>query len=636
MEAGFIGTAFIYLSTAVVCVAIAHRLGLGSVLGYLIGGMLIGPAVLGFIGQEGQELLHIAEFGVVMMLFLVGLELEPSLLWKLRTPILGLGGMQVLLSGLILGAIAMALGLPWKESMAIGIILAMSSTAIALQIFQEKGWMNADAGKNGFSILLFQDIAVIPILALLPFLASYEVPQLELGHSDKWIHHQAAWVQAIGLIGAVVVIVLAGRTFIRPILRLIAGTRSRELFTAAALLLVFATALLMDTVGLSPALGTFLAGVILANSEYRHELVSDIEPFKGLLLGLFFLAVGASIDLLFIQENIGLVLSMVILIVAIKYTILYFLGKRFKQSTDQNLILATTLSQIGEFGFVLISFSLQGGILQEETSKLLTATVALSMALTPLLVLVHERLVFTRIGTKQKITEIKGDTIEEQNAIIIAGFGRFGNIAGRFLRANGIMPTILDYDSDRVEILRKLGLRVYYGDATRLDMLIAAGAEKAKAIIIALDSADKNSELVHLVRKHFPHLQLFVRSFDRSDTYDLMELGAQNIYRDTMDTALRLGKEALTSLGIRAHTAHRAAQRFYEHEERALQYLAEVRKGKDRTKYLNEARRIIHEMEEVMQNDNQSAIIGVDEAWDVESLREEILSRVIQTEKPKE
>lgn len=620
MEGNFFFQATIYLLAAVIMVPIAKKLGLGSVLGYLIAGIIIGPFLFGFIGKEGQDIMHFAEFGVVMMLFLVGLELEPSLLWRLRGPILGLGGLQVIITAMVVFIISTIIGLPWKKGLAIGFIVAMSSTAIVLQTLNEKGLMKTTAGQSSFAVLLFQDIAVIPILALLPLLATKAMTGGS-DHHDTFISSFPSWAQPLILIGAVALVIVAGMYIVKPVLRYIAKTRLRELFTATALLIVVSITVLMVGVGLSPALGTFLAGVILANSEYKHELESDIEPFKGLLLGLFFIAVGASIDFGFISREPLLVFGIVAALMIIKTIILLILGIFFKLKTDQNFIFAFGLSQIGEFAFVLLSFSLQEGILANETVSLLMAVVAISMALTPLIMLIIEKLILPRIGTKETEDLREHDSLEEKNPIIIAGFGHFGSTIGRFLRANGVHATILDLDSDRVDTLRKMGLKVFYGDASRYDLLKSAGAEVAELIILAIDDPDKNLEIIHTIKKHFPNLKILSRARNRFDAYELMDLGVSHIYRESLDTSIRLGIDALKMLGFRTHKLHRMAKTFFRLDEHHMHDLGKVRK--DQKVYISYAKQRIEEIEDTMKNDSMFGDIK-EEGWDSESLIEEV------------
>lgn len=626
MEGEFLIQALLYLSAAVIFVPIAKKLGLGSVLGYLIAGMVIGPFVLGLIGEEGQDIMHFAEFGVVMMLFLVGLELEPSLLWRMRSSILGMGGMQVAATTLLVTIAGLLFQLPWNQALAIGLIISMSSTAITLQTLAEKGLLKTSAGQSSFAVLLFQDIAVIPILALMPLLAiqGTDLPGTGDNHAESvsLISELPPLLKTLAVLGAVALIIFAGRTVVRPLLRMVAGTRLRELFTATALLLVIAITVLMTVVGLSPALGTFLAGVVLANSEFRHELESDIEPFKGLLLGLFFIAVGASINFHLIIENAWLIAGLVSGIMLLKSSILYGTGRFFKMGADQSLIFGVGLSQVGEFAFVLLAFVQQLNILPETLTGTLLAVVACTMAFTPLVTILNEKLLLPKVGTKMILEDSKQDVIEEKNPVIIAGFGRFGNITGRFLTANGIGTTVLDIDSDRVELLRKLGIKVYYGDATRYDLLKAAGADDAQLIVIALDDTQKRIELVRTVKKHFPHLHILTRAHDRTDYYDFLDEGLLHIYRETLDTALTLGVDALQLLGHRSYRATRAARIFKKHDEQALKHLAAVRG--DQQQYITTAREKISQLEQLMLADLADNTLKQDDGWDVDTLREEV------------
>lgn len=624
MEHSFFFKAFVFLGAAVLFVPIAKRLGLGSVLGYLIAGVVIGPFIMGFVGEEGQDIMHFAEFGVVMMLFLIGLELEPELLWKLRKSILGLGGLQVVLSTICISGIALLFGFHWQQSLVLGMILSLSSTAIVLQTLSEKGLMKTAAGQSAFSVLLFQDIAVIPMLAIFPLFAAADIEKTVTGsHDATWVEGHPGWLQALIVFGSIAAIITAGRLVIRPLLRLIAKTGMREIFTASALLIVVGIAVLMTQVGLSPALGAFLAGVVLANSEYRHELESDIEPFKGLLLGLFFIAVGASIDFQLVLSQPLRILSWVFILVVVKGIVLLALGRFFKMGKEQNFIFSFSLTQVGEFAFVLFSFSLQQGILPAETTNLMIAVVAISMALTPLIIMLNEKLILPRIGTEEQ-EERPADEIDEKNPVIIAGFGHFGNTIGRFLRANKIPATYLDLDTDRVDLLRKMGFKVFYGDASRHELLQSAGANEAKIIIIAIDSAEKRLEMIETIKKHFPHLHMLVRATNRYDAYDLMNAGMLHIYRETLDTSLRLGVDAMTLLGHRKYTANRLARTFFKYDEENLKKLSAIRNPDE---YVVETRRYIEEIEQTIQSDRQNlSLYEEDIAWDPESLREEAQS----------
>ena len=633
---GFFAQAFVYLAAAVIAVPIARRLGLGSVLGYLIAGMVIGPFAFGLIGEEGQDVMHFAEFGVVMMLFLIGLELRPALLWQMRKPILGLGGLQVGVTTLLLAGIGIVAGLAWQTALAVGMTLALSSTAIVLQTLNEKNLMGTDGGQGAFAVLLFQDISVIPMLALMPLLAlggatgggagaghdAGEAGYAEAAgsHSTSWVEGLPAWEQTLIVLLAVAAIIVAGRYLLRPVFRVIAGTRLRELFTATALLLIIGIALLMSRVGLSPALGTFLAGVVLANSEYRHELESEIDPFKGLLLAVFFISVGASIDFDLIASSPLLILGLVAGLIAIKFVVLMVLGRAFGMGLDQNFLFAFSLAQGGEFAFVLFSFASQNGVVPADVTSPLIAAVAVSMALTPVLMLVNERLIQPRTGTRESV-EREPDAMHEEGEVIIAGFGRFGSIVGRLLRANGIQPTVLEFDSDRVEVLRKLGLQVFYGDASRHDLLEAAGAAKARLLVIATEDHDRIVGIVETAQKHFPNLTILARAAGRPEAYELRDLGVEHVYRETLDTSLRTGIDALRLLGRRGHQAHRAARTFRRHDEESVRELGAMRH--DRKAYFSAARERIHSLEELLLSEVEGPTEERDAGWDTDSLREE-------------
>jgi CPA2 family monovalent cation:H+ antiporter-2 len=612
---GFLFQALIYLTAAIICVPIAKRLGMGSVLGYLLAGIAIGPFALGFIGREGQDIMHFAEFGVVMMLFLIGLELEPSLFWRMRHRIVGMGGVQLIATAAVVCGGLMLLNFNWRTALAAGLALAMSSTAIVLQSLKEKGLGDTQAGRSSFAVLLFQDIAVIPILALLPLLA-LTPGQTATAQNQTIIEGLPGWLQTAAVMGAVGSVFLAGRYIVVPLLRLAARTHLRELLTAAALLIVIATAFLMQSVGLSPALGTFLAGVVLANSEFRHELESDIEPFKGLLLGLFFIAVGASINFRLLLDGPLEIFSLVFAVIAVKTLVLIGTGKLFRITFDQNLIFALGLSQIGEFAFVLFSFMHQLHILPDRLTDKMMAVTALSMTMTPLLMFINERFVLPRFGTRESETR-EADVIDLQHPVIIAGFGDFGSTIGRFLRASGVAATILDNDSDRVDLLRKMGFKAFYGDATRLDILKSAGAEEARILIIAVADTFTNFDLIEKVKKHYPHLAVMVRVKDRHDAYEMIEMGVKDIYRESIDASVRLGVDALVKLGYRRYAATRAGQNFIKYDEAALLKLAPHHH--DEKSYIFNAREQIMLQEQLLANDREVNPIINDHAWDSES-----------------
>ncbi len=628
MSNSILSQALVYLAAAVICVPIAKRIGMSSVLGYLISGIIIGPFVLGFIGHEGEGIMHVAEFGVVMMLFLIGLELEPEAFWEMRKTIAGFGFSQLLGTTGLLFLLFLAMGWEWTMAVSIGLALTMSSTAIVLQTLKEKGLSKTAAGEASFSVLLFQDIAVIPILAIIPLLATSDAAA-HSGH-DSLLSALPAWMQTVSVIGAVGLIYVLGKYGVVPLLRVIARTGLREMFTASSLLLVVAVAFLMELVGLSPALGTFVAGVVLANSEFRHELESDIEPFKGLLLGLFFMGVGASINFQLLAEAPVQIATLVLAVLLIKFAVLFVIGKTFKLENDQNFMFAFGLSQVGEFAFVLLSFTGQLQIISQEWLGKLTAVTAISMMTTPLLLLLNERFIDPYFGVKTKPDEKPDDKIDETHRVIIAGFGHFGSTIGRLLRANGIEATILDHNSDQVELLRKMGFKVYYGDATRHDLLKSAGIESATLLIAAIDSPETNNQLIHTVAKHYPQVKIFARARNRFDAFDLMEMGVKNIYRETLYTAVRLAVDALHEVGFRNHTATRQGQKFIQYDERALSKL--LGSQKDMAEYVISAKREIEIQEKLLQNDLMQQFSADDHSWDSDHLREVLLGKDFKPE----
>jgi len=595
--------AFVYLAAAVVAVPLAKRLGLGSALGYLLAGFIIGPAVLGLVGEEGQDVMHFAEWGVVLMLFLVGLELEPSVLWRMRMPILGLGGAQVTLTALVVGLISMNFGLAWQTALVVGLVLSLSSTAMVLQTLNEKGWLRTPAGKRSFSVLLFQDIAVIPMLAVLPFLAVAGLHSVGVDGHQGDIAQGAGpgWLQALEVVGVVLGIVIAGRFLARPVFRFIAQTRSREVFIAAALLLVVGITLAMNAVGLSPALGTFLAGVVLAESEYRHELESNIEPFKGLLLGLFFISVGASIDHQLVVADPWLITGLVVLLMATKFVILLILGRVFNLALADNLMFAFALAQGGEFAFLLVSFALQNGALGLEVANLLIVVVVMSMVATPLTIIAYERWIRPRFADRG--AERTEDEIEDQhNQVIIAGFGRFGQIVSRLLKASGFETTLLDHDAGQIELVGRFGNKVFYGDASRMQLLEAAGAAHAKVLVIAIDDREKAVRMVESARQAFPQLKILARAYDRRHAYELMRAGAECITRETFGSALSMGADALGLLGIPPARAERMTRMFEEHDTAGMQKLYEVW-GDDQA-YGLRVRQNLADLEKVLRDDS--------------------------------
>lgn len=620
----------VYLGAAVVSVPIAKRLGLGSVLGYLIAGVLIGPFALSLVGDQA-DVMKFAEFGVVILLFLIGLEVQPSTLWDMRKAIFGLGGAQVVGTALAIAAAALALGLPWQTALAVGLVLAMSSTAIVLQTLDEKGLRQGPVGRAAFGVLLLQDLAVIPLFALLPLLA-IGAPQHAAeagGHGASLVSHLPVWAQTLSVFAAVAAVVGGGRYLVRPLFRFIAKARLREIFTASALLIVVAVASLMQTVGLSPALGAFLAGVVLAESEFRRELETDIEPFRGLLLGLFFMTVGAGVDLPLVARQpltlVGLVLGLMVL----KFLVMYGIARLFGAPKRGALAVATALAQGGEFAFVLLTFTVGAGVIGAELAALLTAAIAVSMALTPVAMILYERVAALMDAAIPDVTPDTGDFDEGEPDIIIAGFGRFGQVTGRLLSANGFKSTVLDSDIEQIELLQRFGRRVHYGDATRLDLLRQAGADRARMLIVALDDREKTVELVETARKAFPNLTILARAWDRRHAYDLLSNGADAVERETFESALALGSTALQKLGFRAHRAHRAAAFFRRHDRRMFEELRPMW-GQEEA-YILASRDAAQTMDRLLNADLHRMRPGdAGGAWDTASLDEELRERAQQ------
>lgn len=612
----FLFQVFIYLVAAVVSVPIAKRLGLGSVLGYLIAGVIIGPFVLKLVGQDTDDVMHFAEFGVVLMLFLIGLELRPALLWRLKKSILGVGSSQVALTTAIIFLIAYFVGLQWKESLAIGLILALSSTAIVLQTLSEKGLLKTQGGRNSFSVLLFQDISLIPILAFLPLLAVAVIDPHSAGESAgqgaNYVESLESWQLVLLILFIVSFIILAGKFLSRPVFNFIAGTNLREIFIAFALFLIVGITLAMQFVGLSPALGTFLAGVVLADSEYRHAIETDIEPFKGLLLGLFFISIGASINFNLLFNNAELIVLLLFGLILIKFFVLLFIGKMFKFNYSENFLFSFALAQGGEFAFVLFSFASQNRVISVENTQILILVVALSMLLTPLMFIINEKFVQKSIAKKaEKDDDVD---IEESNPVIIAGFGRFGQIVGRFLHAHDIGTTVLDHDASQIDLVRRFGYKVYYGDSSRVDLLKAAGAEDAKLFVLAIDDKAKASETVKTIKKHFPHLKIMARAFDRSHTYELLHEGVDNVRRETFDSALQLGIDALVGMGYPKYQAHRDALTFKHHDEQSLTELAE-HWGDEKT-YIFHSNERNKNLLQILREDEKGFEDSADHSWE--------------------
>ena len=620
----------VYLGAAVVSVPIAKRLGLGSVLGYLIAGVIIGPFALSLVGDQA-DVMKFAEFGVVILLFLIGLEVQPSMLWDMRKTIFGLGGAQVVGTALAIAAAALALGLPWQTALAVGLVLAMSSTAIVLQTLDEKGLRQGPVGRAAFGVLLLQDLAVIPLFALLPLLA-IGAPQHAAeagGHGASLVSHLPVWAQTLSVFAAVGAVVGGGRYLVRPLFRFIAKARLREIFTASALLIVVAVASLMQTVGLSPALGAFLAGVVLAESEFRRELETDIEPFRGLLLGLFFMTVGAGVDLPLVARQPLTLAGLVLGLMVLKFLVMFGIARLFGAPKRGALAVATALAQGGEFAFVLLTFTVGAGVIGAQLAALLTAAIAVSMALTPVAMILYERVAALMDAAIPDVTPDTGDFDEGEPDIIIAGFGRFGQVTGRLLSANGFKSTVLDSDIEQIELLQRFGRRVHYGDATRLDLLRQAGADRARMLIVALDDREKTVELVETARKAFPNLTILARAWDRRHAYDLLSNGADAVERETFEAALALGSTALQKLGFRAHRAHRAAAFFRRHDRRMFEELRPMW-GQEEA-YILASRDAAQTMDRLLNADLHRMRPGdAGGAWDTASLDEELRERAQQ------
>ncbi len=617
---------FVYLAATVLAVPVATRLGLGSVLGYLVAGAIVGPYALDLVGNAA-EVGEVAQFGVVMLLFVIGLEVRPSLLWQLRTVIGGFGASQLFLSGFALAAVAGAFGLTWRSALVAGFVLAMSSTAIVLQMLDEKGLRRRAVGRSAFGVLLFQDLAVIPLLALLPLAGD--------GTAVSGVHQglmtgEPNWVKVLASSSAILALVIGGRLLLPPIFRIIAGTRLRELFTASALLLVVGVAVLMELVGLSPALGAFLAGVLLAESEFRRELETDIEPFRGLLLGVFFVTVGAELDFGLFHSRPLLLGGLVVGLIAVKWLILLFIGRGFRLTWREAGLLGAALSQGGEFAFVLLSVAAGIGALEDDLVGLLTAAVALSMAATPLVVALYERL-----------TRSKGKAAPEPDGkydagtpdVLIAGYGRFGQIVARILTANGYKTSVLENSVEQINLVRRFGRNAFYGDASRVDLLRAAGAETARILVVAIDDREKATEIVETARQAFPKLTVLARAFDRRHAYDLLDHGAHGVERELFESGLAMGANVLVRLGWRAYRAERAARLFRRHDLRLFEELRDV--WTDETRYATAIRESSPRMDDLLRADVTRLQPGTaDAGWDTTARYRELHPTGVEDEEP--
>ena len=613
---GFLFQASVYLVAMVVAVPLASRMGLGSVLGYLLAGVIVGP-ILGLVGQsDTAELQHVAEFGVVMMLFLIGLELEPRALWDMRHRLIGLGGLQITLTTIAVMTLFRMLGYEWSVSLAVGLIFSLSSTAIVLQTLSEKGLMQTGGGRSAFSVLLTQDIAVIPMLALLPLLALPAAPAIQadgslkvVGPDDHGAGHGSmslveglpGWGVTLITLAAVAAVILAGVYLIRPLFRFIDKAGLREMYTATALLIVVGIGFLMMLVGLSPALGTFLAGVVLANSEFRHELESDIEPFKGLLLGLFFITVGAQINFAVLFTDPINILSLAITVILIKAVLLFVLGRAFGLRGRAQWLFALSLAQAGEFGFVLISFASQQHVLPEALTGRLLLVVALSMLITPLLFILYE---FLSKRLRERVEDQEADEIDEQGPIIIAGIGRFGQIVQRLVSSAGFKTVVLDHNLDTIERMRKFGVKSFFGDPTRPDLLKAAGLKNARVLVAAMDNPEAVVKLVTHARREHPDLHIVARAHDRIEVFKLYRAGADDIVREMFDSSLRAGRYVLENAGLSEYEAANAEHAFYHHDRYGTRELASLWdpdvKATENEAFLARARELRDELQETL------------------------------------
>ena len=572
----------IFLGAALVMVPLVRRLGLSSVVGYILGGVIIGPFVLKLAGKETDNIMHATEFGVVMLLFIVGLELEPRKFWSMRKRILGLGLSQVLLTvGLLLGIFLLA-GWKLNQALAISLCLSLSSTAIVLQMLQEKNLFKTTAGEASFATLLFQDIAVIPILAVLPLIARYEIK--EDNEIQVLIQRLPEWMQAGTVILGIAFLILLGRYVFVPFLRYVSKSGMSELLTASSLFLVIGVSELMVAIGLSPALGAFLAGVMLANSEFRHELEAQIDPFKGLLLAVFFVSVGATINFSTILADPLFIFTTVLLVMAVKLLVLYAVGKFFKIEKIQNIFYAFALSQVGEFAFVLLNYSQKLYLISPTLNSQMMAVTAITMLITPLLLLSYDRYIAPKFNSDQiseSLFDIMDNPVSDKKVIIV-GFGHFGSTVGRLLRASKVSATVLDHDSERIKLLRSYGFKVFYGDATRMPILRAAGIENAEILVLCLDDTESNRYIADMVREHYPKLKIFVRAKNRLDAYHFINQGIDNVYRETLGTAVDMAIDVLSETGMRKYAARRLGKRFATIDKSSLRKIArEYGRGED-------------------------------------------------------
>jgi glutathione-regulated potassium-efflux system ancillary protein KefC len=619
MEGNLLLAVFALLAATVALVPLARWAGLSSVLGYLAAGVLIGPFALGLV-SDTEFIQEIADFGIVMMLFLIGLELHPTDLWRMRKQVLGLGLTQLVATTIVLTAIVLVLGFSWQAALIIGLALSMSSTAIAMQTVSQRSISKTDTGRASLAVLLVQDVAVIPILAAIPLLVlmtGSPVDAIAEGAAEVAADatNPAAWILPASIIGMFVAALFGSRYVIRPLMHFVALTHAREAFTALALLLVVGAALGTSALGMSPALGAFIGGVLLADSEYRHELEGNLAPFKDLLLGLFFISVGMSIDFSVITQSPLVVLALVVTLIGVKMAVLFVLATFFKMHLGDRLLLAILLSQAGEFAFVILQFAQNSRALSQYESDLLTVVVALSMAATPLLLLGFDRIWAPRHHARGG-TPAAQQPIDEKHKVIVLGYGRFGQIVTRMLRAQGFEMTLIDDDPAQIELVKRFGVKVFYGDGARLDILRAAGAAEARMIVIAVAGGERILNIAELIRRHFPHVIVAARATDRSHAHDLMALGVTVFERETFRSALSLGEKALKALGYTPDAARRLAAAFEAHDSRLLEESYHLRHDQDA--YVGLVRRSAEMLDAVMRADRETVHIAELEDGDID------------------
>jgi monovalent cation:proton antiporter-2 (CPA2) family protein len=614
MDNSFLFHTFFVLAAACIVVPLAGRFRLGSVLGYLAVGVLVGPFGMALI-NNAQEIMHFAEFGIVMMLFLIGLELEPNMLWRLRKLILGLGVLQIIFTTVLFMTVLLLLGFNLNMALAVGMILSLSSTALVVQILEEKKLMQTRAGESAFSVLLLQDIAVIPMLVILPLLTAdnaFKLSDFNFSKLDP-VSFFAGSSHVFLVLGVIAALIISGRYFSHHLFRFIAKTNLREVFTATSLALVLGVALLMQLLGVSAALGAFIAGVVLASSEYKHTVETDIAPFKGLLLGLFFISVGMGINFnLLISQPLNLAIA-VLALVLIKLLVLLILGRFFNLKNIQNMIFAIALAQGGEFAFVLFKLTSDLKLTNSEETAFLNLVIVLSMAVTPLFMILNDIFITPKFLTRN--TDQSFDVIEENdNPVIIAGYGRFGQVIGRFLTAQRISVTILEADPDQIDLLKRFNRKVYYGDASNLDLLKSAGAAKAKLLVVAVDEPEKVLEIVNLVKKEFPDLKIFARARNRRHAYELHKAGVDYFRRETFDASLVMAEEVMKSLGKRAFNVRFKAQQFMLHDERSLEDSFEFFETEE--DLISFSRKTVQELETILQSDlDDEEYIKANDGW---------------------